>query len=295
MQPVTPEAEHTHDPAPSRWSYRLHRMWLTPSYRRMFRLGLPVALICGGIGGFVSDQTRVTELVETWQETRRAFEERPEFMVRLMSIEGAEPELAEVIRDDLAVRLPVSSFDLDLEAMRQKVEAFNAVASATLRIKPGGTLVVDVVQREPGILWRHGQGLSLLDAEGHMVAGASSRADWMELPLIAGIGAERHVPQALALFEAAEPLGDRLRGLVRIGDRRWDIVLDRNQRILLPETGAVAALERLIALDESRDMLDRDLAVVDFRNPNRPTVRLNAFAAGELRRVRDLATGDDAR
>ena len=42
-----------------------------------------------------------------------------------------------------------------------------------------------------------------------------------------------------------------LRGLVRVGDRRWDLVLDRNQKIMLPEQNAPAALERLIALDKA--------------------------------------------
>jgi hypothetical protein len=49
------------------------------------------------------------------------------------------------------------------------------------------------------------------------------------------------VPEALALVAAARPAVPRLRGLVRMGERRWDLVLDRDQRILLPETRARCA------------------------------------------------------
>ena len=89
-----------------------------------------------------------------------------------------------------------------------------------------------------------------------------------DLPLLAGAGAREHVREALALMDAALPLGDRLRGLVRVGARRWDLVLDRNQRIRLPEQGAMQALERVLALDQAQDLLARDLLFVDMRNPN---------------------------
>jgi cell division protein FtsQ len=75
------------------------------------------------------------------------------------------------------------------------------------------------------------------------------------------------VAEALALFAAAGPLGDRVRGLVRVGERRWDVVLDRDQRILLPETGAVQALEQVLALDAARTCSTATSCVVDMRLP----------------------------
>lgn len=292
MQSLSRPAEAPrHDPAPSRWSYRMNRLWLTPFYRRVLRMGTPILLIGAGVGWYFSDEARVAQITDTWEETLRAIEERPEFMVKVMSVEGASEELSEAVREELALRLPVSSFDLDLDAMRQRLVAFNAVADARLRVRPGGVLAVEIDERKPAVLWRHSQGLGLLDAEGEMVAGASSRADWPDLPLVAGEGAEVVIPEALALIAAAAPIKDRVRGLVRIGERRWDVVLDRDQRILLPEKTPVAALERLLALDEGRKMLERDIAVVDFRNPRRPTVRMNRNAVIELRQTRDPEPG----
>ena len=87
------------------------------------------------------------------------------------------------------------------------------------------------------------------------------------------------------LFRDAEPIAKRLRGLVRVGERRWDVVLDRDQRILLPSENPVAALDRVIALHQARDMLGRDVTVVDMRNGNRPTLRMNKEAADAFRRA----------
>jgi cell division protein FtsQ len=78
-----------------------------------------------------------------------------------------------------------------------------------------------------------------------------------------------------------------------MGERRWDMVLDRDQRILLPSDAAVAALDRVIALNDAQDMLNRDVAVVDMRNVGRPTLRMNEEAAAALRRVNVQIDNDD--
>lgn len=149
-----------------------------------------------------------------------------------------------------------------------------------------------MVERIPVVLWRNEQGLQLLDDEGFLVGPAFVRADWPELPLIVGDGADAYVTEALDLIAAAEPLSARLRGLVRMGERRWDVVLDREQRILLPETDAVQALERVIAIDQAVDMLERDLMAVDLRLPQRPTLRMTDGAVQELHRIRAIEAGE---
>ena len=74
-----------------------------------------------------------------------------------------------------------------------------------------------------------------------------------------------------------------------MGERRWDVVLDRDQRILLPENAPVQALERVIALSEAQDILERDLAAVDMRIAARPTLRMNKAAVSEWWRIRQLS------
>ena len=108
------------------------------------------------------------------------------------------------------------------------------------------------------------------------------------LPVLAGEGANLAVPEALSLIVTAAPLGDRLHGLVRMGERRWDVVLTDGSRILLPATGADAALNRVLALHDVGEILSRDVTAVDLRNPARLTVRLTEPALDELRRIRAL-------
>lgn len=286
----TRQAAERRDPAPSRLSYRMERLWLTPFFRVFMRFGLPVLLIAGAAGLYLGDQDRRAALVGKFADLRAGIENRPEFMVSLMQIDGASQPVADAVRGMVTVPLPASSFQLDLEAMRAAIEQVDAVESARLMVRNGGVLAVEITERKPAILWRTEASVEMLDKTGHRVATLLEREARPDLPLMTGVGAEDHVPEALAILSAAQPILPRVRGLVRMGDRRWDMVLDRDQRIMLPETDPVETVERAMAIDMAEEMLARDLAVVDLRNPERPTLRMTARAVEASKVITETVT-----
>ncbi|MGJ8625536.1 MAG: cell division protein FtsQ/DivIB [Sulfitobacter sp.] len=277
------------DPAPSRWAWRMQRLMLTPAFLFGLRVGVPfcATLLAGTI--YLSDADRRTAITDAVADARASIEERPEFMVKMMAIDGATDTLAANIRETVPLRFPQSSFNLDLEDIRTKIAVLHGVKKANVRIRPGGVLQVEITPRVPVAIWRTDDALVLIDETGAHVGDIASRADFPQMPLIAGEGAAQHVTEALRLTRSANALGDRLRGVVRMGERRWDVVLDRDQRIMLPEDGAVQALERVIALERAQEILTRDVARVDMRLAQRPTVRMNEEATREWWHIRQSA------
>lgn len=267
------------DPAPSRWSYRWNRLWLRPGFRRLVRVGSPLAVLSLALLAVFAHDGRRTALVEAYTDLRAQFESRPEFRIELLEIDGASGVLAEAIRSELALELPMSSFELDLAARRLQVEAFDAVKRADLRIASGGILKITVTERLPAFVWRRHEDLWLIDADGIRVAQITARALRADLPLVAGDGADTATAEALELLAIATPLHARIRGLVRVAGYRWDLVLDHDQRILLPAEGAARALAQVVAMDQAQGLLARDMAVLDLRKPGRPVARLGAHAA----------------
>lgn len=284
------------DPAPSRLKYRLERMWLRPVWRRLVHIGLPAFLLALTAGLWLADEDRRALLREGVQSLVQKVQSRDEFMVRMMTIEGASPVVDRALRAMLPVDLPASSFDIDLTALRFQVMQLDAVESIDLRIKPGGILSASVRERVPALLWRHSRGIEILDEGGHRVASVTAREVRSDLPLVSGEGADRAAAEALTLVDIAGPILPRLRGLVRRGERRWDVVLDHGQRIMLPAEGAAVALEAAIALHRQQDLLGRDIELVDLRNPGRPVLRLGIDARNTIRSVRGLPLlGPDGR
>jgi cell division protein FtsQ len=293
LTPFRPRPPERPDPAPSRLSYRMQRLALSPRFRRGFTFGMPAfALAVIGTLSLASEERR--EAIGTRiAEAKIAIQSREEFMVQELAIDGASDVIARDIRTALAVDFPVSSFDLDLGAMQAAILDLDAVERADLRVAPGGLLEIRVEERIPALVWRSSDGLELIDETGRRVSALPSRATRSDLPLVTGPGADAAAAEAIRLVRVAEPLALRLRGLVRIGNRRWDVVLAEGQKIKLPESGAVDALARVLAVDAAEDLFGREVVLVDMRLPHRPTVRLKPAAAKALRQVKLAELGDD--
>ncbi|MBJ3762252.1 cell division protein FtsQ/DivIB [Maribius pontilimi] len=281
------------DPAPSRLAYRMQRLALTPGMRRAFVFGLPAASLSLIVALALSDQGRRDAMGLWWQDVKAEIQQREEFMVKLMAIDGASDSIAQDIREVVPLDFPMSSFDLDLAGIQAEVAGLDAVKKADIRIKPGGVLHIQIAERVPALVWRNSDGLELIDATGKRVSALEHRAKRADLPLVTGKAADRAAAEALDLLAAAAPLQKRIRGLVRVGERRWTLVLDRDQRILLPEVDPVSALEQVIAVDEAQELLGRDVVLVDMRRPARPTVRLVPDSAKILRQIKLDELGDD--
>lgn len=287
MQQMNPSSRP--DPAPSRWAYRLERLLLTPLYRQLLRIGVPFVLCFAAASYYLSDPDRQRAMASAVLELRDQIEKRPEFMVNLLAVEGASPATEAAIRAAFPQDLPVSSFDLDLAEAQRAIQVLAPVAEASLRIRKGGVLSAQITERQAVALWRTREGLGVVDLEGVVIDTLSHRSARADLPVVAGVGADDNLPEALELFRAAQPLGARVLGLVRVGERRWDLMLDRDQRILLPEHRPVPALKRVVLLSQVQDMLNRDVLTVDMRLPARPSVRMTQAAQEEWWRVRRLS------
>jgi cell division septal protein FtsQ len=267
-------------------SYRLQRIWLTPIYRGLITRGAPALLLVASLAVVLANPQNRLQIALWGEAAYASVVDRPGFMVTSVQISPVAPELDRSIRARLAEELPKSSFRLDLPTLRAEIEAYDSVAEASLRLGAGGEMIATIKERAPVVVWHSGVERQLLDLDGHRVAVLSPSAQVPALPLIAGEGAQAHVREALALLDAAFPLGERLRGLVRVGERRWDVVLDRDQRIRLPEQGAMQALERALALDDAQDLLARDVLAVDLRNPTRPVLHVSQGAIETMRAIR---------
>jgi cell division protein FtsQ len=279
----TPEPPPKLDPAPSRAKYKMQRLWLRPMVRGAVRTGIPVlTLLVLGLYFLTNDNIRA-RLAQTLEEARSSIQSRPEFQVELMKINGATEALDAQVRTVLNLQFPLNSFELELPKVKDQIEQIEAVKTASLFLRSGGLLEVDIDQRMPVILWRTGRELDMLDANGERAGVLTSRLDRLDLPLIAGEAAEEHIDEALELYALAKPIAGRLRGLRRMGMRRWDMMLDRGQTIQLPERNASEALNRVLALHAAQKILARDVVTIDMRDATRPILRLTDVATEIIR------------
>jgi len=282
MRSLKRKMRTTIDPAPSIISYRLMRLMLIPRLRLILTLGIPSLIIfCGTLILFLN--INVHENIEALKkDLKRALVERPEFMIKVASVDGASDELAHEIREIMPLNFPVSYFDLDIKYLHKVLNDIPAVASAAIKVTVSGVLQIDISERTPAFIWRKDDVISVIDEKGKFIRLATSRLDYPELPLVVGEAANLSIADISSLMEDNQYFLDQVRAFVRVGERRWDLVLDNNLRIMLPQTEFLAAFDRLMLMNHTGSLFSNQLSTIDMRLVERPTVRVGAVSVDPL-------------
>ena len=289
----TSVSEVRFDPAPSKVAYLANRIWLKKSSRRSFFIMILISIVLFVLIGLSNRSNFSLVIKKNTDKIIQYVKLSPIFEVVNLSVISEDPNVIEKISSTLALNFPISSLDIDVEVLRLKVELIDLVESASVRLTSNGLVEVDVKIRKPVAIQRLGTRLMLIDARGIKVDEVLSRSQRLDLPLLVGKGAEKCVDEALHLLLEIKDLLSRVRGLVRVGERRWDIILNRGQVILLPEKNPLNAIRKIISLQEGQKILDRNISYLDFRNINRPVLGLSEETSKELKEIRSLVRGEN--
>ncbi|UFN47416.1 cell division protein FtsQ/DivIB [Roseomonas sp. OT10] len=193
-------------------------------------------------------------------------------MVREIQIEGAANTPRPMIRTALGTKLGDPILAFSPQAARERLETLAWVESAEVERRLPGTILVRVTERRPFAIWQNQGRFAIVDREGRVVT--TDRLDaFGPLPLIVGQGAEKAAAELYDLLRDAPEVLARTQALVRVGERRWNLHLHNGADVLLPEGQEAPAIARLKQLQKQNALLDRPLAAVDLRLPDRLVLR----------------------
>jgi cell division protein FtsQ len=161
---------------------------------------------------------------------------------------------------------------MDLEALRQRVEAVGWVEEArVVRLLPN-TLVIAIKERRQLAVWQHNGRSVVIDDKGQVIREANP-ARFTTLPLVVGAGGAEHAGEILPVLVQRPKLMARMEALVRVDDRRWDLRLKDGALIQLPAVDQEQALIQLEQLDLRSRILELGFERIDLRNPDVVAVR----------------------
>ncbi|MGH7023483.1 MAG: cell division protein FtsQ/DivIB [Caulobacteraceae bacterium] len=203
------------------------------------------------------------------------------FRVNNIHLQGASPVAQKQIIAAANLRTGVPILDVDLAALRARVRDVGWVADAkVIRLLPD-TLVIAVAQRPLMAVWEHA-GKTVMVADNGALMPDVSPARFATLPLIVGDGANLSAAEILPQIASRPRLAQHVYALVRVDDRRWNLMLKDGGVILLPALDEGTALARLDALDQQAKILDLGFSRIDLRDPELVVVRPRGGAAPAL-------------
>lgn len=202
---------------------------------------------------------------------------RSGFAVDQIKVSGNR-ETSEIdILDKLELDGWTSLVGFDADEARARIASLPWVSNAAVRKVYPGTIEVRIDEREAFAIWQYDNQLNVVEKDGKIIAPFTGGRQ-VALPLVIGFGAAERAAGFVAKVNAYPELASRVRGYIRVGERRWDLRLENGITVKLPESGADAALAELVALDRDKALLTRDIAAVDMRFGDRLVVQLTPEA-----------------
>lgn len=200
------------------------------------------------------------------------------FRITSVAIAGAAKLSRGEVLDLVGVDSGSSLLCLDPASARARLDDNPWVANAAvLKLYPG-RLQIELTERRPVALWQKDREVSVIAADG-IVLEPYTGARFTELPLVVGDGADREAKTILTLLAVAPAIRAEVKASVLVAKRRWNLHLKNGIEVLLPEEEPGAALALLAELAREKQLMSRDITLVDLRLPDRVTVRLSDAAA----------------
>ncbi|CDK99716.1 membrane anchored protein involved in growth of wall at septum [Magnetospirillum gryphiswaldense MSR-1 v2] len=168
---------------------------------------------------------------------------------------------------------------LNLEQAKDRLEALPSVRQAAVERRLPDTLHIAIIERQPIAVWQNNGTHMLVDKDGHVIPG--SVAGYEGLPMVVGDGAGSRASELLAMLATEPKLAPRVKAAIRVGNRRWNLMLDDAHdglEVRLPEDEAAAAWKRLAELENSQGLTNRQVRMVDLRVPDRMILKTERAA-----------------
>ncbi|WP_208440493.1 cell division protein FtsQ/DivIB [Bartonella raoultii] len=196
------------------------------------------------------------------------------FVVSDVEISGNKRLVKQEVLKILELEAAQSIFAFNVDRARSLLEKQAWIQSANIQKIYPNRVRISIVEREPYAIWQHDGVMDIVDSTGRIIVpfkGGSVRG----LPLVVGQGAQNFAKTFLQALSVYPEVYKRVRAFVRVGDRRWDLVLDNGVRVMLPEKGALERLSSLIKAGTVQDLFSRDVLRIDLRLSDRITVSLS--------------------
>ncbi|HTW70098.1 MAG TPA: cell division protein FtsQ/DivIB [Acetobacteraceae bacterium] len=259
--------------------------WLKLLLRRQRRLLRPAAWVAGSflaamllIGLVRSAVPGAGSSLETMRERIGSLTAFAGLRIEHIEFEGRQNTPEPLLRAALGVTRgePILGFSLD--AARKRIETLSWVKEATVERRLPSTIVVNIEERRPFAIWQNDNTFALIDRAGNVVASHQDLTHFRNLPLVVGLGAPQAAAPLIDALTARPALQKYVVAAVRVGERRWNLLMTSGANVMLPEGHEIAALDRLVQLQQTHDLLDRPLVAIDMRLPDRLVLRPKADA-----------------
>ena len=261
---------------------RVKSFWRHPLFAMSF-----MSLIIGSVsfsGWWVWNSDFLFQTVERAKASFISSTVEKGFVVSKILVDGR----IETSREDLLRALslksgaPILTFNTKLARIR--VEALPWVQEVIIKRQLPDVIHLSLLERRPLALWQRNGAFSLIDEIGELIP-LDDVSAYANLVVLIGKDAPSNAKSLFKVLAKQPQLAERVTAAVRVGGRRWNLHLNSQIKVLLPEKGINAAWAHLATLYGKYRQLINKLETIDLRLTDRVVVKQgnNDVVGGRLK------------
>lgn len=204
------------------------------------------------------------------------------FEVANILVEGRQYTDVDTIKAIVNVNKGDPLFLFDPSEAQRMISKISWVKSVAIERRLPNTIYIGLTERQPMALWQRQKRLSLIDTEGVILTDHKLER-FKNYIIVTGESVPSIAPSFLELLASEPSILSRIESASFISDRRWDVVLKSGIQVKLPEDEVALALRSLAVMHTEEGLMDKDIKVIDVREPSRITVRTKPGAVQEYK------------
>ncbi|RYE06402.1 MAG: FtsQ-type POTRA domain-containing protein [Rickettsiaceae bacterium] len=190
------------------------------------------------------------------------------FELENVIIEGEKNVSRQDIVSTLNADTGTPIFNIKLEEVKKQLEQKLWIKKAVVERQLPNTIYVKILERVPIAIWQVNQKLHLIDNEGHKIINTVPDK-FSNLPHLVGTDANIYAESLIKDLNNFPNILKKMQSAVRYGERRWNLNLEQNITVKMPEENFIAALRYLDELNKVEKLFNSNLKVIDLRNSNK--------------------------
>ncbi len=155
---------------------------------------------------------------------------------------GLQNHEAEDVLAAINVRPGAPLFGFDAKRARETLETLSWIDSAAVTRSFPNQLHIEIVEREPFVIWQNDGAFLVVDKNGAPMGSFSPQATHVLLQVV-GEGANEAAQNLINQMEATPALFREIKAATYVGGRRWNLLMKNNLTIALPQLEVGSALQ----------------------------------------------------
>jgi len=192
------------------------------------------------------------------------------FRLENVLIEGQVNTPADYIIAKLEADKNTAIFSINLENVKNNLEKNPWIKNVYIERRMPTTLYIGIVERVPIAIWQINKKLFLIDNEGRKITKSNIDIEkFSYLPHVVGSDANIYANKLIEDVGQYPKLASKIISSVRYGERRWNLNLQENIIIKMPETGFEEALQYVVKLNKTSKLFNKNYKTIDLRDKNK--------------------------